>query len=138
MTDVLTIARERKDGLRQEIAELDEFIRIAENLMRTGTTHAEEKVQPQTEGRRERSEIVAAMTARDRADDEADGEADGEAEETPDAAEVVEADATEAESSDLAVRKFPWTGMQPAVRRTGNDDGYPRRNVFRRDMSAAG
>jgi hypothetical protein len=126
MTDVLTIARERKDELRQEIAELDEFIRVAEKLLRLETPNADDRREPH----KERAGSVAAPQ----------DEPDGDAEESRDDAEVAEVAEAESESEDgePAVRKFPWTGMQPAVRRTGNDDSYPRRNVFRRDMSAAG
>ena len=124
MTDVLMIARERKDELRQEIAELDEFIRVAEKLMRLGTADADDRREP----RKDRAGAVAA----------AQDEPDGEAEESQDDAEAAEAAEAESDEGEPAVRKFPWTGMQPAGRRTGNDDSYPRRNVFRRDMSAAG
>jgi hypothetical protein len=124
MTDVLMIARERKDELRQEIAELDEFIRVAEKLLRLEAPDADDRREP----RKERAGTAAA----------AQDEPDGESEESQDDAEAAEAAEGESEDGEPAVRKFPWTGMQPAVRRTGNDDNYPRRNVFRRDMSAAG
>ena len=124
MTDVLTIARERKDELRQEIAELDEFIRVAEKLLSLETPNADDRL----ELRKERAGSVAAPQ----------DEPDGDTEEAHNDAEAAEAAEAESEDGEPAVRKFPWTGMQPAVRRTGNDDNYPRRNVFRRDMSAAG
>lgn len=45
MTDVLKIALERRADLHEEVAKLDEFIRMAEALIRTSQArHAEEAV----------------------------------------------------------------------------------------------
>jgi hypothetical protein len=138
MTDVLMIARDRQEDLRQEIAELDEFIRIAEKLLGTASGEADEPARSKPELRRERSEVAAARSASDDADDEAKEEL----KDSPDdheSVEVAEGDEADSENSEPDVRKFPWTGVQPAARRTGGDGSYPaRRNVFRRDASAAG
>ncbi|MEO1493858.1 MAG: hypothetical protein AAFV19_17020 [Pseudomonadota bacterium] len=43
MTDVLKIALERRAELHEEVAKLDEFIRMAESLMRGSNDKPEEK-----------------------------------------------------------------------------------------------
>ena len=128
MTDVLTIARERQREIRAEISELDDFIRMAETLLRDAKS-------PSVEAREAQSPVrVAVAAAPAAAPEEAEDETVEEQQET--AASAEGDDAAEAESE---VRKFPWTGQQPAIRRTGTDDTGPtRRNIFRRDMSAAG
>ena len=43
MTDVVEIANERRDALAAEIAKLDDFIRMAEELVENGGNDAEEE-----------------------------------------------------------------------------------------------
>lgn len=132
MTDVLTIARERQRVLRDEITELDEFIRMAETLLQGAKGQSEGARKAQDLGR------ASVIATADAAPEQAEDETVLEQQDSDEAAEVAEAD--DSAESESGVRKFPWTGQQPAVRRTGTDDGAgpTRRNIFRRDMSAAG
>ncbi len=43
MTDVVDIAKKRRDALAAEIAELDAFVRMAEKLMEDGENDEEEE-----------------------------------------------------------------------------------------------
>ncbi len=43
MTDVVEIAKKRRDALAAEIAKLDDFIRMAEELVENGGNDAEEE-----------------------------------------------------------------------------------------------
>ena len=136
MTDVLTIARERKRELRDEISELDDFIRMAQTLLRDAklpvdAREAQAPARPAVAAAAETAPEQAApeQAAHEQAEDDT-------VEERQDIAASTEAEDADSESG---VRKFPWTGQQPAIRRTGTDDTGPtRRNIFRRDMSAAG
>jgi len=131
MTDVLTIARERKRELRDEISELDDFIRMAQTLLRDAKlpVDAREAQAPARPAVAAAAETAPEQAAHEQAEDDT-------VEERQDIAASTEAEDADSESG---VRKFPWTGQQPAIRRTGTDDTGPtRRNIFRRDMSAAG
>jgi hypothetical protein len=119
MSDVLKVAIERQRELRDEIDKLDEFIRMAENLLRSAKARPDEQAErpqpaPVREPAAEGPQLVRS--------------------EAP-----AEQEAAESEGPEMP-RKFPWTGQQPAVRRTDGDDatGPTRKNVFRRDMTAAG
>lgn len=117
MTDVLKVALERQRELREEVEGIDEFIRMAEDLLRTAR-----RAGSSTDGQ------------------ESESESEHETESVPvSEPEDAAVAATNAPDADPGPRRFPWTGVEPAVRKTGEDDqgGPIRRNVFRRDISAA-
>lgn len=141
MNDVLTIAHERQRELRDEIAQIDEFIRVAETLLQNAKMPSGGGRAPQPGLRRDRPEAAVVKAANDQAEDEPDEDLQetAVADEADAADEGDQADEAASPDSDSGVRKFPWTGVQPAARRTSTDDTGPtRRNIFRRDVSAAG
>lgn len=126
MKDVLTVALERQRELRSEIAELDEFVRMAESLLRNAGSKA-----------RQGPEHAERTETADRAERTKDAETPvrSESAERP---QVVETPAAANEPAPEPVaRKFPWSNAQPPVRKTDGDDetGPTRRNLMRREAS---
>lgn len=158
MNDVLKVALDRQRELREEIAELDGFIRTAEDLLQRTLSRAEPRREraerPQAVPRETERPAISAVdrpaerpSDHDRHREQHAGHRD-EAGHQPAAqpqravAEALRAAAAEEgrDAPEQSVRKYPWTGAQPAVRRSSGDEpaGPTRKNIFRRDLSATG
>lgn len=115
MNDVLTVALERQRELRRQLAEIDEFIGLAESLLRNAKPKAEPH--PNHPERAERTDHAA-------------NPAHTESAGRPQIVEIPDAD------PEPVVRRFPWSNAQPPVRRTDADEvGPTRRNLMRREAS---
>ena len=122
MNDVLTVALERRRELRERLAEIDEFISMAESLLRNATSKPgpdpDRSGRPDQRDRPERTEHAEPRAARSKPS------------ERPQIVEIPDA------APEPVVRKFPWSNSQPPVRRTGADEAGPvRRTVMRREAS---
>ncbi len=152
--DVLTIARERQGALRAEIAEIEEFIRMADRLLGSVNTTAgsppgraewagnAEQAGPARQAESDLQDEPAAQAEPAESGESTDDPAEADSAEDAKAAEVGESPAAEsapepAPANEPLVRRFPWTNVQPPLHAGGTDDtaGPTRRNLMRRHAS---
>lgn len=164
MNDVLKIALARRGELRAELAEIDEFIRMADSLLRNargpagpaaeeplildrpiGHGRAAEADRAPDQSRPDPSSTVAlgrtseTVRAVGGTSIERAGGAEHDADTDPaERAQPDEApvDADEDAEEKPATRTFPWSNAQPIVRKSDADEAGPvRRNLMRREAS---
>lgn len=120
MTDIVRIAVERRTELSRQVGELDEFIEMAQLLLK-------QKVVP----------MVPSVEEDDIEDEEfeasAEAEPEAEAEAEPEPKE-------ESGRREAMLANAPWKNMMPLRQRGAGDDsaGPTRVNLFRREVPAAG
>lgn len=124
MTDIMKVAAERRMELTRQVSELDEFIQMAQILLK-------QKVVPMVPSIDEDAIEDEEFDAAAEAEPEAEPEPEAEAEPGPD---------EQSGKREAMLANAPWKNMMPLRQRAAGDDsaGPTRVNLFRREVPAAG